>query len=330
MHTGKNTTTNSVSVILRIVSSRLFKATVSLGLLGYIVYRFDSTKIIRNMLAADPFFLLSAVLVFITSGVLGAVQWGILLRFHGVYSRFKSTVARYFMGLFFNYIMPGFVGGDIVRVYKTSMDSGQPAQSFSSTLADRMIGLLVLVLFSLGAYIFMPGGTAERALPVGVFMLIVLCGFCAVFTFKPLGILVNRWFGRFIPQSIGEKLTAVYFEMHRLTRSPSTLALIFLMSCTIQITRIGVHFLCGHAVGIELNFAYFALFVPLIEIVASLPISFGGFGVRETMAFVLFSTVGVEQATVLSYSLLATSAGLAGALPGGAAFVMGIGDKKVK
>ena len=67
--------------------------------------------------SADPLCLLFALLVFIVSGVLGAVQWGILLRFHGINPGFAGTVSRYFMGLFFNYILPGFVGGDVVRIY---------------------------------------------------------------------------------------------------------------------------------------------------------------------------------------------------------------------
>ncbi len=281
------------------------------------------------MLSANPLFLAYAVFVFIASGVLGAVQWGIIMKFHGINLGFTGTVARYFMGLFFNYILPGFVGGDIVRVYKTAKASGQVTKSFSSTLADRMIGLLVLVLFSLGAYVFLPVGTADSALPVAVFMLFILSGFLALFVFKQLGELMNRIFGRFIPRSICEKITAVYGEMHGLTRSPATLVAVFTLSIMVQVTRIGVHFLCGRAVGIDLGFVYFALFVPLIEIgVLSLPFSFGGVGVREAIAVVLFSTIGVGKATVLSYTLMATAAGFTGAIPGGVAFALRVVEKK--
>ena len=282
------------------------------------------------MWKADPLFLGCAIGVFIASGVLGSLQWRILLKFHGIRDGFLDTVSRYFMGLFFNYILPGFVGGDVIRVYKTAKASGKATQSFSSTLADRVIGLLVLVCFSLGAYVVIPRGIADDALPVAVFMFLMLSGFLALFAFKTLGSIVNRMFGRFIPQGVGKKITAVYIEMHRLTRSPSTLVRVFIFSCMIQVTRIGVHFLCGRAVGIELGFAYFALFVPLIEIVvASLPISFGGVGVRETMAFVLFSTAGINEATVISYTLLATAAGFTGSLPGFLAFLLDIRERRL-
>jgi hypothetical protein len=313
---------------MRFLSSGIFRILVSLLLLGYIGYRFKISAIVSTMWSANRLLLAGAVAVFMASGVIGAFQWGTLLRFHGVRLRFGGTVARYFMGLFFNYLLPGFVGGDIVRVYKTAVASGQGTQSFSSTLADRLIGLLVLVLFSLGAFIFLPSGPSNKALPAAVFMFLMLTGFLALFAFRPLGMLVNRLLGRFIPRSFGEKISSVYGEMHLLTRSPSTLLSVFGLSCMIQVTRISVHFLCGRAVGINLGFSFFALFVPVVEIVASLPFSFGGIGLRETVAFLLFSTMGVNQATVVSYTLLATASGFTGSLPGGLAFALSVGERK--
>jgi len=294
----------------------------------YIGYRFNVGTIMSTMWSADLLLLAGAVLTFMLSGVIGAVQWGTLLRFHGIRLGFSGTIARYFMGLFFNYLLPGFVGGDVVRVYKTAVASGKTTQSFSSTLADRVIGLLVLVLFSLFAFVFLPGGPVNAALPAAVFMFVMLAGFLAVFAFKPLGALINRMFGRFIPKSAGEKIATVYSEMHTLTRAPSTLAAVFSLSVLIQFTRIAVHFICGRAVGIELGFAYFALFVPVVEIVASQPISFGGVGVRETIAFVLYSSAGIAESSVVSYTLLATATGFMGALPGGIAFSLSVGGRK--
>ncbi len=59
-----------------------------------------------------------------------------------------------------------------------------------------------------------------------------------------------------------------------------------------------------------------------MEIAASLPISVGGVGVRETMGVTLFSTVGVGTPDVVVYSLLATLVGFIGSIPGGIAFAL--------
>lgn len=316
------------SLIIRFFSSWISRVFVSVALLSWIIYRFQFGQILANMWNADRMFLAGAVLVFMLSGVLGAVQWRMLLRFHNVALGFGGTVARYFMGLFFNFILPGFVGGDVVRVYKTALASGMTTQSFSSTLADRVLGLFVLVLFSLAAFVILPSGPADDALPAAVFMFAVLTGFIALFAFRRLGNGIASVFGRFTPEGIGGKIASVYDEMHILTRSPGTLGRVFALSCLIQLTRIGVHFLCARAVGMELGFLYFALFVPVMEIVASLPFSFGGVGVREMMGVGLFSLMGVPRETVVSYTLLAYTTGFTGSLPGAAAFVLSIGKKR--
>ncbi len=285
--------------------------------------QFGLEKIAAGILSADPLYLLFAVLVFIASGVLGAGQWGILLRFHGIHPGYMGTVTRYFAGLFFNYTLPGFFGGDFVRVYQASQVSGRTTRAVSSTLADRIIGLLVLVLFSLGGFCFLPGESSYRAFAVAVIMFGVLAGFIGFIAYKPAGKLFSRIFGRLMPARLRDMAGAVYNEMNELIRSPSTLATVFITSFFIQLTRIAVHFLCGRAVGIELGFTYFALFVPLMEIGASsLPISIGGVGVRESIAVALFYTVGVAEPSVVAYSLLATLTGFICSMPGGIAFAL--------
>jgi uncharacterized membrane protein YbhN (UPF0104 family) len=153
-------------------------------------------------------------------------------------------------------------------------------------------------------------------------MLVLLGGFIGLFAFRPAGHL-TRWFIRsIVPKSVVTTLRSVYLEIHELTRSPSTLVVVITLSTVIQFTRIAVHWACGAAVGIELGFSYYALFVPLMAIMASLPISVGGFGVREAFAVVLFGSVGLGEEMVLSYTFLATFASFLGAIPGGIAFAM--------
>ncbi len=54
----------------------------------------------------------------------------------------------------------------------------------------------------------------------------------------------------------------------------------------------------------------------------------GGVGVRETIAFMLYSSAGIAESSVVSYTLLATATGFMGALPGGIAFSLSVGGRK--
>ena len=308
--------------ILTVLSSRTVKIVISSGLIVYLITRFGIESIYQSISTTRPLYLVYALVVFCVSGVLGSIQWGILLRFHGIHLGFWWTVKRYFMGLFFNYVFPGFIGGDVVRIYQTSCAGGQRTQAISSTLADRVMGFFILIMLSLVSFVLLQNAPAKRTLPVAIAMFGVFVILVIIISYKPAGIFIKRVFGRMMPRFLQEELSALYTEMHALTRSPITLLSISCTSLIIQLTRITVHYLCGKAVGINLGFVYFALFVPLMETVASIPVSVGGIGVRESMGITLFSSVGIVSSDVFAYSLLATFVGFTGSILGGIAFAL--------
>jgi uncharacterized membrane protein YbhN (UPF0104 family) len=90
------------------------------------------------------------------------------------------------------------------------------------------------------------------------------------------------------------------------------------VAVVVQVLRIGVHILVGRSFGLHLPVPYFFLFVPLLAVIISLPISFNGIGVREGAGIVLFGLVGVTRATAFSLQfttyLVAVAVSLLGAL----------------
>ena len=67
-----------------------------------------------------------------------------------------------FIGLFFNNIIPGMTGGDLVKAIMVARDhpEQQPA-AILSVIIDRIIGLLGLVLVAVGALLFQTGPQYE-------------------------------------------------------------------------------------------------------------------------------------------------------------------------
>ena len=63
------------------------------------------------------------------------------------------------------------------------------------------------------------------------------------------------------------------------------------------------------------------MFIPIVAIMASLPVSFGGLGMREQTGIMLFGLVGVVaiQATVMEFSAYIIS--VLTTLPGGLIFI---------
>jgi len=84
-----------------------------------------------------------------------------------------------------------------------------------------------------------------------------------------------------------------------------------------QVLRVAVHVLVARALGVGLAAPYFFLFVPLLAVIVSLPISLNGIGVREGAGMVLFGLVGVDRSRAFSLQfttyLVAVAVSLLGA-----------------
>jgi glycosyltransferase 2 family protein len=88
----------------------------------------------------------------------------------------------------------------------------------------------------------------------------------------------------------------------------------------VQLARVGVHMLVARALGIHVPTPYFFLFVPLLAVLVSLPISFNGIGLREGAGIVLFGLVGVDRTSAFSLQFTAYLVAVAVSLLGGLVF----------
>ena len=88
-----------------------------------------------------------------------------------------------------------------------------------------------------------------------------------------------------------------------------------------QSSRILVYWMAGLALGMDPGLVYFVCFQPVAAVLAAVPISIGGLGVREGTLVGLFSSVGIGQELSTAMSLLGYIAGILASLLGGIAFV---------
>jgi glycosyltransferase 2 family protein len=96
------------------------------------------------------------------------------------------------------------------------------------------------------------------------------------------------------------------------------------LATVVQVMRIGVHVLVARALGLHIDLAYFFLFVPLLAVIVSLPISLNGIGVREGAGIVLFGLVGVDRAHAFTLQFTTYLVAVAVSLLGGLVFLVRI------
>ena len=244
---------------------------------------------------------------------------------------FWKVCSYYHVGLFFNNFLPANIGGDIARVLDASRYGPNRTAAFSAVLMDRLIGTVALAGLSLVTTL--PAidrfhlGLMYGAL-IGFFALSVTL-LWAVFHPALLPacerLLKRIGLGRLNPHLL--ELTgrlAAYREQPRL------IVQIFGVAAVTQVSRIGVHVLVARALGIEVSLVYFFLFVPLLAVIVSLPISLNGIGVREGVGVLMFGLVGVDRAHAFSLQFMTYLVAVAVSLLGGLIFLARIPRRRAE
>lgn len=306
------------------------KVVVSLGLFAWLVHRIDWTQV-DSIRHARLEWLGAALGVMFASNVVGSYQWNRLLRGAGVTLPFWKVCAYYHVGLFFNNFLPANVGGDLARVLDASRASGSRATSFSTVLLDRIIGTVTLA-----------GLAVVTAIPaVDHFHLGVLyAGLVAVFAASALmlwailhpralttleRVLARVGLGRLKPS-----LDELAERLRDFRHQPRLFMELFMVALVVQFMRIGVHALTARALGLPVPLTYFFLFVPLLAVIVSLPISLNGIGVREAAGIQLFGLVGLSPGAAFSLQFTTYLVAVAVSLIGGVVFLVRIPHRRAE
>lgn len=307
---------------MRRVLGTALKVAVSLGLVVLFLRRVEWADL-RTAFSEARFDLwMLAVAIFAVSNLLGSVQWRELLRAQGIALPMRSAVSLYFIGVFFNNFLVGNVGGDAVRIYHLKRMTGRGLPGFAATFMDRFIGLFAMICFSVVAYVMSPELWGPALLAPILILGAVLAGVLSFGFSRRLSGLMLDGVRRIFSARAAGLLEDVRKSFMLYRHAYGLLWRVALLALGVQLCRIGIYYVTGHALGQALEFRNYVVFIPLIAIVAGLPISFGGIGVRENIGVLLFGRVGVGPATAVALMLLGYLAGIVASLAGGIAFVL--------
>jgi uncharacterized protein (TIRG00374 family) len=307
---------------LRRILLFLLKAGVSVGLIAVFFVRIDWPDVLATVEGANLRLLLGAAGLFLASNLLGALQWDLLLRAQGISMPHLRVQKLYMIGVFFNNFLVSNIGGDAVRVYDLRRMTGEGSPGFAATFVDRFIGLFTMILFSLAAYAASPTVWSPALLAPILALSGILAGVLAVGFSRRLSGILEHIGRRLLPLPLGERIGKIRGSFILYRSRMRTLALVLAISLVVQLLRIGVYYSVSQAMNLDVAFRHFMVFIPMIAIVAAVPISFGGIGVRENFGALLFHQVGVGLAPSLAMLFLGYLAGIAVSLAGGVAFVL--------
>jgi uncharacterized protein (TIRG00374 family) len=302
----------------------IVKITVSLSLLVYILTaKVSIPEIGRSLAGLNLAWVALAFSLHIFGLLISAYRWQILARAQGDKVPLLYLAKSYLVGTFFNNFLPTRFGGDVVRIWDGSKYSQSLLKSSAIVAVERSTGLVVLFLFALLASLFRLE-MARRIPVIWVSLLVGLGGLllAAFFLSPPAGNLIGRFPDRGFPARLKAKILGfrdiILSYRHQWAPFRQALAWAFLL----QLNVILYYFLIGRAFHLRVAFLDYFIFIPIILLIQTIPVTIGGLGLREGAYIAVFLYYGVAARTAVSFSLVADLAiGLLVGIIGGIIYV---------
>ena len=290
----------------RRIISWLLRALVSIVLLALLVSRIDLLHVGHLLARLRWEWLVASVGAMLLSRGLSSLRLLVLVRAKRLRYRVARIVQIVLMSEFYGALLPTSMGADVIRVYQLSRHTGHAGESVSAVFLERITGILSLLVFSaVGVVWAWPKLTSHRV--IGSALLPALIILAAV----PVT-LHRRWLTGLLRRAglhrhrRAEQLLEWQRAMRAYRHHRVALAQAFLVALGIQFLRVVSVYLAARALGGGgVSFLACLAFVPLTLLISLLPISIGGFGIRENAFVHFFGQVGVAPTVAFTLSVVA-------------------------
>ncbi len=278
---------------------RILKIIVSVGLIAALVWSVDWNEIYSHINELRPSLAIAATFLLSAQYAISAWKWQQSLKLHGVDYPFGYLLRILCIAFFFNNFLPTAIGGDAYRAYQTFENAKRPAYPISAVIVERILGLLVLIIFG---YISAVALVASGALAYGQELIILSAGmglFVLLFFFAwRAGLLGN------ITKKIGNigKLEPLVESMRIMHANRGHLWGLIGLSVLFQVVAILAITLLFAALGFPGKFFESGFTAAAAGVAGVIPLSINGIGIVEgSFAFAaILASLPFSQAVIVA------------------------------
>lgn len=292
-------------------------------LLYLIIVRIDFDKLVVVFLSANLPLILVAIILIVLVVVTGALRWHFLLRRYDCASlSVTRSIAEYWKSLAVGVLMPGSLGSDAYRVMFLGRHKGRYLRSVFVIGIEKLAALFSCAILIISSYALLPLHNLPSMVAKFINALYIIIIVVIVIAISVILIRRHGFIQR-VAEIMASRLEAIALRVasltqthsvqeDRLPRSGLTLMMSALspavafptvaLSLTIYLVTAIQAQLYFQALGYDLPFAANLFVTPLLFLLFTLPISFGGVGIREGAFIVLYGAFGVPAEIALAVS----------------------------
>jgi len=274
-------------------------------ILIYIIFDNYGYQILQTINIINYQYIILIIGISFIQYLLSAYRWMYVSQFTNLHINFSYSLKYYYIASFMNNILPGGILGDLYRIYCSSDNKKEifkMGKSFQSVIFERLSGQIMLF------FIFITSLT--------IYFLINQKYIAFLYLFLPtiLIFFLIKYFIKYkIKQYFGTKDIAKNFN--RLFTGPIFWNHIIL-SFFVVASYILIYIISAISLGLEIDYLAFLVFSPIILFSMTLPVSIGGWGVREVTALLVSFLIGLSASASISVSIIYGILNLICSLPG--------------
>lgn len=291
------------------------KISVSGALIWYLLSDIDLRGAWVKFTQVQPALLAGAMVVLLGQLIIAGFRWGAVLETIGAPLPFWRRVRLAYIGVFFNQALPGGTGGDVVRIYLANKTGMGLRAAINGVVLERIATVAGLILLVVATQpLIMPNlDAAARAWVVPSLVIVsmgALAGIGLLCFLDRAPVYLQRW-------KIVHGLGYLAHDARSLFLHPIDAGRALFWCVLGHLNVSFCVFVLAQGLNLEVTLIECMVLTPPVLLAMTIPISIGGWGVREAAMVVAFGLIGVpaESATVLG--ILFGLVALAIALPGG-------------
>lgn len=270
----------------------LFSAAIIFWLIQSDKLNFSALKNLLN-----PAMAAMAVCLVLLNLFLASERWRTLIRSQGLKVGAFPVFKLSLIGSFFNFAMPGGVGGDVIKAFyfnRTQHSSNSKVIAVTSVLMDRVLGLFAMILLALLVMIYdlkhvftIPALNTLFWFILGLFVAFVIA---LALIFSP-GVYNSGALKQVIEKlPLAHKFMKLYESMHLYGKDGTRFATVITLSLLSQFCSIVFLILAGQAAGFtDIPATTYFLVAPLGYMATAIPVSPAGVGVGQAAFYFLFN-----------------------------------------
>jgi len=293
----------------------LVKFGLSALALCFLAFKVDLAAAWQHMASQSPWLVTAAVIALSAQVVLGALRWHTILASLGARASMSDSLRVFYVAAFFsNWLWGGAVAGDGVRAWLSLRMQMRVLKAVTSVVLDRVVavaGVAILVIVTAPVFALRLGGSATVwaawAPAAAAGALLIGIGIATQMHRLPLNWHRHRLLGAL--QTLSIETRAIFLR-------PAVALAALGLAVAAQFAMSLAAYALAWSMDIGLSLTNCLVLIQPVVLATALPISIGGWGVRETAMIALLALVGVSASAALALSVQLGLLSMAAALPG--------------